>query len=365
MKKKVLTLLLVFSMTAALITGCGGNSDAGEERKSEEGNTEEKTEEKDEEKELISWLDEAVKQYEEETLRGSIQESTASYDDGSTDITKSIKTIDDEKKIVMSKYEFTTNTQLDFYTQEDGKEYWYAEGYGDYDETTGESARIPLKMETENGYTSISEMPGFLFESTDWMEVVEQKVTNAREEDGMIKIRIDKKIKYKMSDGDTTRESVLSDYGWTEEELTYLDGLSEALDAYVKETNEENKIIEDTVYEIPVTVWITKDEHKLVKEEGENPVLRTGSHEAETAFYNMRWKLESIKSMMSEGISLEEAKAAVDEDESATAETASNPEWTGSAYVVTYVTGEDCVPLEEIPANAKEITEEQYYNGEY
>lgn len=363
MKKKVLTLLLALTMTSALITGCGGNSDAGEEKKAEEGSTEEKAEEKDEEKdeekELTAWLDEAVKQYEAEALRGYTQEITSSYDDGSTDVTKFVKTIDDEKKIAMSKHEFTTNTQTDFYTQEDGKDYWYAEGYNENGEP------IMLKIESKevyNTYANMAATPKFLAESTDDIEVVEQTVTNAGEEDGMIKIRIDKKLKYHMSDGNTTRESVLDECGWTEEDLAYLDGISEAIDAYVKESNDENNTIRETV--VSATVWITADGHKLVKEEGEDTVSKAENREAESAFYNMRWKLDSIKSMLAEGMSLEEAKQVADEQYPAT-DSESFPTYTGATDVVTYVTGGDCVPLEELPADAKEITEEQYYNGEY
>lgn len=365
MKKKVLTLLLALTMTSALITGCGGNSDAGEEKKAEEGNTEEKAEEKDEEKdeekELTAWLDEAVKQYEAEALRGCTQEATSSYDDGSTEVTKYVKTVDDEKKIVMSKYEYTTNTQTDFYTQEDGKDYWYAEGYNE----NGEPIMLKIESTEEyNTYAGMAAEPKFLAESTDEIEVVEQTVTNAGEEDGMIKIQIDEKLKYHMSDGDITRESVLDDCGWTEEDLAYLEGISEAIDAYVKETNEENKVIEETVYDVSETVWITADGHKLVKSESEQSSFNTGNGEAAMAFYNMRWKLDGIKSMLAEGISLEEARQTADEQYS-TDESGPSRIYTGVTRVTTYVTGGDCVPLEELPADAKEITEEQYYNGEY
>lgn len=364
MKRRVLTMLLAVTMTAALISGCGGNSGEGGEKKEEVSGEEkaEQPEEKDEQEELIGWLEEAGDQCEKEPVWGYVTESTTSFDDGSTDTSEMVFTVDTEKQIAMYKYDYSTNTQLDFYTVEDGKEYWYTEGYGDYDESAEDFVKVPLKIENKEGYTRVAEAPAFFSENSEWTEVVEQKVTNAGEEDGMIKIQIDEKIKHKEFGEELTRESVLGDYGWTEEEVAYVDGVSEALDAYVKENNEEIEKIRNTEYDYVTVVWITKDEHKLMKKEGKSVSITTGDGEAARAFRNISWKVDSVKSMLEEGVSLEEAKQVVSEDME---EGETYPKSVESTYVTTFVTGADCTPLEELPKDAKEITEEQYYNGEY
>lgn len=352
MKRRLLALLLVLGMSITLLPGCNGSSDEKPEEKSktaeETGQTEEVNEEeeakKKEREELTNWVREAVEKHAQANLWG-VNGKTVEVDVNGKEkeIQKSEKTMDNEKQIIMLKYHFDTNDQLTFLAKEGDKVYQYEELYSE--DSRYNFVKIPggeneaLYYETE---AKSAELP---FESTKLKEMLGYDITNEEEDGDTVKIKVVEQYKINAEEifQKITRESLLKDYGQTEDSLKGVEGALEAVDAYVAENEENIAKNKDHVYEATYYYWLTKEGYELVKcEQRLQPTL--AEYKARDKFIKIIDKIEGYESE-----DKEEEDAEIKE----------------YIYTTEYVTGDKCAPIDDFPEHAKEITREQWMNGEY
>lgn len=363
--------MLVLGILAMLMSGCTNSSDPGGKEDNASVESAEDAEKIDDmspeeaqRQELLGWLKEAAEQQAKESVWGYKEKNTIIYENGEKEENEGSKTVDSQKQIVMYRYHFATNDQIDFYTREGDKEYQYVQD-SKFDDEKGEYVDIFLKvlLEEENtGYTFMAAPVGFSFEDSETMEYADYSLTDEGEEDGTVKIKVTEKFKLKDHFAKVTRESVLEENGWTEEDVQAIEGASKALDAYIEENDKNIENLKDKEYERTTYYWLTKDEHRFVKSEGDSFIVDS-EDEARAKFNAISWKIDTLRSEVENGKSREEAVEQINEMESDEAEPW--PEIKKSTYYYEYVTGEDCVPMEELPKDVKEITWEQYMNGEY
>lgn len=353
MKRRALMLGLVLAISASGIVGCGSSeSEKAKETASEEQKeTKEESEEDKEQKEMESWLEEARDQWQAEKLKETKTTAVTVYKDGSEETSQSSDTKDSEKQVLMAKSTYGEDTYTSFYAKEGDKIYRYQDSYDNQWVKVLEDGEEASYYEKFDSFT----LP---YENAEERMVTEYSITNEREGDGVVQLRVI--VKYKENTIEqVTKESVLKKCDLTEKDLQMLDGAAEALDAYIKENGENLKLQEETVYEQETAYWLTTDEHKLAKTEGTYSFDHY-SYTAENAFWEFKWKLSTMKDLMKGGMSQAEAASSVSENESTQAAEIKEYKTTTE-----YITGEECTPLEELPENAKEITREQFENGEY
>lgn len=373
MKKRLLTFMFVMGISVALLSGCGNDSgtDGNAEKETgaaseTSGKSDEKSAEEKEQEELLGWLREASEQLAEEPVWGFKDKNVTVNEKGEKDETQTLCTVDTQKQIAMYKYRFSTNDQLEFLTKEGDQEYIYHEVQTQEDGKEVEKTyyKVPQTEEVKaagyNTYTGIQPL-NLSFVSNDSVEYVDYNLENEGEEDGAIKIKLETELKLKKPFPSITRESLLEESGWTEEQVGMIEGASEAIEAYIKENDANIERNKDKVYSNTAWYWITKDEHKLVKGEYESYILEQET-EARNKYYTVSWKIDSLKSALEEGFSKEEAVKMANEIED---DSEPWPQTTEAKATTEFVSGEECEPLEELPKDAKEITWEQYMNGEY
>lgn len=326
----------------------------------------------DEEAELRSWLQEACDQYNQAELSGSVSTTTTTYENGnnpppSTDYS----TLDSKNQIQMMKFEsidessptdstdgayWGSNTSTNYYTYENGKNYWYTQTMK-YDEELGTSITSNVKICVDNSdYTKYQDFaqPLQIIPEID-EEVKEVSVKLINEDEQNLEICVD--ITYINNEEPLTREKLLEMDRISEEDLSLLDGMSEKLDAYIEERNSKigTESTDTTHY------WITKDSHTLIKSESiyEYP----GPSDIEKDYFEASSKLLTIKSNLEEGYSMDEVLSFIEDMEGGFYGSSGN---TKSQTVTTFVTGEDCYPIDPSLLNEyTEITLEQYQNGAF
>lgn len=357
MKKRMLTWILVAGLSVAMLQGCGGSGEkteegnateetAGQSEESdagEDGNTEE-DEKKKEQEELEGWLKEAAEKLAREKLWGTNSTTIDTDVNGKQkDKTQFEKTIDNEKQIIKELYHFSTNDQTEFWTKEGDKEYQYTTVYMD---NGNEEFRKVICDKDENQMYEKLKVVELPFDSTKAREVVGCEVINGGEESDALKIKVDEQ--YKLNSDyffrEITRESILEDYGWTEDDVKRVEGASEAIDAYIAENGANIEKNQEKVYEATFIYWLTKEGHELIKSECREQPLEM-EYKAANQFYRFSDKINGYET--GEGKTEEEAE---------TKEIITSTE---------YVTGEKCAPMKDFPKDAKEITREQFVNGEY
>lgn len=356
MKRRLLTLLLVLGMSAALLSGCGGSSDekAKEQKPAEEaeatGQTEEINEaeetEKKEQEELSGWIREAVEKHIQTNLWGANSKTIAVDVNGKEKETQSSeKTMDNEKQIIMLLYHFDTNDQTTFWTKEGDKVYQYEETYSADSSKKPHFLKISCKEDEAAYYESEAKNGRLPFESDKRVEVVGYDITNEGEDGDTVKIKIAEQSKINTDEffEKVTKESVMDNYGWTEDDVKRVEGASEAIDAYVAENESNIAKNNEHVYESTFYYWLTKAGHELVKSEySEQPII---------AEYKAREKLSEIDAKI-KGYEMEENQEKAAEVKE---------------YITTteYVTGDKCAPIDNFPKDAQEVTREQWMNGDY
>lgn len=180
-----------------------------------------------------------------------------------------------------------------------------------------------------------------------------------------------------------TRESVLKDYEWSEEEVGLVDGFSDILDAYVAASNQS---VGETTVKAALTVWIDVKEHTMLKSRSATKIDSAQDDSVKKAletFNDEYWKVDMIHQNMEEGMSAEEAKKILEEDLESMeepAETAGDAEEAGEEFdeeegtgefaaVIMIVdtkkimTGKDCPEMGELPKDYDEIKQEEYFEG--
>lgn len=352
MKRRLLTLLLVLGMSITLLPGCNGSSDEKPEEKISAEETAEQTEEVNEEEEakkkereeLTGWVKEALEKHIQAKLWGANSETVEVDVNGEEKETqKSEKTMDNEKQIIMLLYHFDTNDQITFWAKEGEKIYQYEEIFSE--DSKHDFVKIPCGENEALYYEAEAKGAGFSFGNTRTKEMMEYDISSEGEDGDAVKIKVVEQYKLNTEEyfQKMTRESVLKDYGWTEDDVKRVEGASESIDAYVAENEENIAKNKEHVYEATYYYWLTKEGHELVKSEcRQQPTLM--EYKAQDKFYEMMAKIE--------GYEAEENKV-------------EHTDVKEYIFTTEYVTGDKCAPMEHFPKNPKEITREQWMNGEY
>lgn len=368
MKKKLLAALLCFTMVIA--AGCGGNSakETEEEAKMEEKSAESEESESEGE-EYVTWIREAWDEYKSSDIRGT---SDSRFEGRYKDVS----TIDTAKQQWMTVY-----YDADFGEEPRDTDLRVKEGDTDYiykKVRTGETEYMNLKVqapgdadeeETYSGYISREVLP---FESDDETEVL----SVSAEEEGEEEINGVKAIKFAVSyetlkkNGEKiTREDILNEKGWTEEELELLSEfrISELIDACVEK---ENELVEQETTEPgygSTTYYLSSDGHKLLRR-----IHYVSGGGRPTDILNEPGQvIRQLKTCLEDGLSKEEAVQWVtdylgyDWDFDGIMEAMTTIGSSATEVTTDYLTGEECEPMCEIPADAKELTWDAYMTGAY
>lgn len=205
-----------------------------------------------------------------------------------------------------------------------------------------------------------------------------------------IRIKVTADMAYdsgEVSAEEITRESVLDEYGWTEEEVALVDGFSEVLDDYVAATIESEG---ETTVKCALTVWVSAKDNIILKTRSATKIDSAQDDSVKDAlntFDEEYWKVDLIHESIAEGMTEKEAKELLEED----LESMENPqeddvvdaeessdeageefdEELGDDYaeitmvVVTkkIMTGENCPKMNELPKDYEEITQSEYFEG--
>ncbi len=373
MKKRIKVLTALLCAAAVLTAGCGGKADT-KEGKADTGSGTEKEEQTSDSNEYLELIQEAVERHNAEGIHGNKEERTDKRADGSSETSIWISTMNIDKQQYMSKGIWPDGGEhVAYYTKEGENEYFYHETTEYYDGAEEGVKKYYKVLSTEQEYEKYSyyldNEKRNPYESTEYYDVSNVNVTMEGEEelDGVKvqKFKVEYDAKWKAGE-EKTRESVLAENEWTEEDVALLDGMSGAIDAYIEESNAQTKKDMDKIDKVIQTIYLASENNKLVR-------METGSDyedidmPASESYWDLKNKLDYLKELISEGFQEDEAMGMVNEAYGdAMAETMDSDSSAVVSYtsVITYVTGDACEPI-EIPADAKEITWEQYENGEY
>lgn len=370
-RSKALTALLCAAMV--LTAGCGGKADTKEE-KADTGSGTEKEEQTSESDEYLALIQEAFEQHKAEGIHGEKEESTGKRADGSSETSTWTSTMNTDQQQYMTKSIWADGSDyVAYYTKEGENEYYYHAITTYYDDSA-EGVKTYYKVlstdqEYENFSYYLNNEKGKPYESTEYYDISNVNVTKEGEEE-LDGVKVQKfKVEYdsQWKDGEEkTRESVLAENEWTEEDVALFDGMSDAIDAYIEESNAQMKKDMDKIDKVTQTVYLASEDNKLIRTETESDYEDVDMPASE-AYWDLANKLSYLKDLLSEGLGKDEAMGMVNEAYGdATAETMDSEDAAIVSYssVITYVTGDACEPI-EIPADAQEITWEQYENGEY
>lgn len=387
MGKKCVSLLL--AAMAVLLAGCSS---------AEPESTGSPTAQTDQE-DPQALLEEARGNFEKETLKSMELSTVTTYDDGIQEEEDTTYIYDTKKQVIesLSQDEDGVETYLHDFHVKDGDAYmvYTVDEYGDgswvvYEEELEDGEQSEYEYLQEEFSLDIDEEHGFrdITYSNEGEDVINDV--------DAIKLKVTAEEEYDTGELETeemTRQSVLEDFGWTEEEVEAVDGFSDVLDNYVTASSQQNGLQE---IQTTVTVWIGADNHQLLRVRSEQDVESgqdEGVEEMLETFQNERWKIDFVHSLVSgEGKTLREAKESLEEeiqkmenpqdteeepDGADTQETASgdaqDPQEASSeedsfyASVVKIVTtkrfktAERCPEMGEIPEDAEKVTQNDYY----
>lgn len=205
-----------------------------------------------------------------------------------------------------------------------------------------------------------------------------------------IRIKVTADMAYdsgEVSAEEVTRESVLEQYGWTEEEVALVDGFSEVLDDYVSATIESEG---ETTVKCALTAWVSAKDNTLLKTRSATKIDSAQDDSVKDAlntFDEEYWKVDLIHESIAEGMTEKEAKKMLEddlesmedpqEDDVVDAEESSDEageefdEEFGDDYaeitmvVVTkkIMAGDNCPEMNELPKDYEEITQSEYFEG--
>ncbi len=372
--KKRLGILCLILATAVSMSGCSGKAESKKEITAED----------DPEK----IFNEAIEKFDKETLKAATTQSVTSYSDGTEEEELYTAILDTKKKIVerISKDEDEAET---IYHSFNVKE---EDGYGVYvnDELTdGEWKYYKEDVEdaTESEYEYWLDEFNLAYAEEDGYSNIEFSNEGEEELNGtkVIKVRVTADQLYdsgEESEEEMTRESVLKEYEWSEDDVALVDGFSEVLDDYVAASKESEG---ETTVQCVLTVWISAGDHTLLKSRSAMNMESAQSDEAKAAieaFNEEYWKVDMVHQNIEDGMTREEAKKELEEDlaamENPTEETtdeASGEEFdedegteeyaeiTKVAVTKKIMTGDECPEMSDLPKDYEKITQEEYFEG--
>lgn len=328
----------------------------------------------------------AMENLRKETKKAAETKSVTSYEDGMEDEEHYTCILDEKKGIIERTAE-----------GEDGEEPLYScfnvkekGGYGVYvnDELTGREWKYykeNLDADEESEYEYwLGEFDPFYTEEKGYDNI---KYSNEGEDElngeETVKIKATATVTQESSEESeaVTRESVLEDNEWSEEEVKAVPGFSEVLDAYVAASNKEE---EPQTIECALTIWVRPEDSAVLKSRSAmnyKGAQDDAAKEGIEAFNNEYWKVDMVHQNVEEGMSPEEAKKELEKElkameqpkETESAE-ASGEEFEDEAaeasaavtkVVVTkkIMTGKSCPDMSSLPKKYEEIKQEDYFEG--
>lgn len=359
MRKRWMSGFLIL-IVAFAATGCSSGKDASADKGKLTG--------KDDPKKVLAEVD---KFYEEEKLWGSEITTQSYYLDGSQEEQGTMTmVVDNEKGVSQTTTKLGEKIIFDSFTEKKGEEvYYYVQ----------EEGKDWIRYKTEKEEEASED--GLIYSNDYYTDV---KYTNEGEEklDGVDTVKIKATAVQETGDGEpvTTREEVIAENNWSEEAVAAVEGFSEMLDAYV---DAQNALTSSGNSTCEYLIWVDVNTHRPVKSQETSFMEHTDDSaldETEDAMWDASWEVSVIANNMAEGMSLEEAKEIVEIDradieadmaalkeEKAESEGESEDEKVQDKYVMTekVLLGKDCPKLGELPEKYKEITQEQYMNGDY
>ncbi len=326
-------------------------------------------------------IEAASRQYGSEKKRGTESVYTFTFMDGSSETEKGSSVFDAEKEMQQVVFE-GEDTAVRRYNVREGTSYYT------YELNPETNAWIRYKQEAEEGMPTTYEYQaeGKVFDYDEKYGYANVNYSNEGKDNlkGVSAIKIKMTGEESVDDGETediTRESILEEYELTEEVIGYIDGLSEALDRYVEAMN-ASSMTQPSKYE--AYLWVEADTHRPLRIEEtitSGDVSSTQTAKDMEEFENNSWKAYNVMADMEEGLSLEEALENVKNSEAEMeAEIAAEKEMLAEETdgasdddmtqkevlcVEDFVYGKDCAQMEELPEHYTEITQEEYFNGEY
>lgn len=336
---------------------------------------------KDDPKEVLQAANE---QYGKETRRGSLGTYVYTYADGSTEEETADVSFDTKKGVEQLVYmSGEEESGRIFHVKDKDAYYTYA-----LDMETNAWIRYEQEPDEDGETTYETQEKGFSYVYDEASGYTDVEYSNEGEEtlDGRtaIKILITGAMENASEDETeaVTRESILADYEITEEAIGYIDGMSEALDKYVDAMNASGDEEPDT---FEASVWVEADTHRPLKS---GTVIDTGAEskasasEDISAFEDNLWKVYNLMNDMDEGLSAAEAlenikkqepemeaelQAEKEMMEEEGLENGENDTMEEKTVTLTEekVYGDDCTEIDELPEHYTEITQDEYFNGEY
>lgn len=366
MKKTRVKSVLAIMLAAAMLIGCGAKG--GESASENTSKPDEKQEE------LKKMVDEAFRLYGEEKRWYDETTDTVYYEDGTEEASGIISTnVDKEKQIVEWSVTEEEGKSMNFY-QKDGEDTWvYWAGFeGEfirYKETPKE------KETTYDRYVTVrSPFDSDGYDRVEFEDAGEEKY----EDKDAVKVKVTAypaKTDEDTEISTTSREEVIEELGLTEESIAAVEGLSELLDKYVEEKN--YFFASDYYYEkVEYTYWIDKKSNQLLYVEGvaypdaEVEAKCVEYYNVQDEFSDKSLEASMIVENMNYGWSLEEAKATAKENMDYLEAEDTSEEFVHkiTEKVISktkFIYGDKCPAQTPLPTDYKEITEEQYMNGEY
>lgn len=336
-------------------------------------------------------FNEAVKKFEKESVKAAEIQTVYSYDDG-TEETEFYTSIYDTKKNIIERVSKDEDEEETIYHTFNVKE---KDGYGVYvnDELTDNVWKY-YKEDIEDNEDSEYEYQAEEFDLPYTEEKGYSDITysNEGEEElngtNTVKIKVTANQVYdsgEESAEEITKESVMEEYEWNEEDVALVDGFSDILDNYVTASKESEK---ETTVKCVLTVWISTDSHTIMKSRSAMDVSSAQSEESKAAietFNEESWKVDMVHQDIEDGMTKEEAKKDLEDeleamenpdaqvsDEEASGEEFDEDEGTDEYAEITKVavtkkilTGEDCPEMSELPKDYEEISQDEYFNGNF
>lgn len=372
MKKRLGMILLTIALTASM-AGCSGKTSSQKEL----------TPEDDPEKIFT----EAMEKLQKEPLKAAETKSVTTYDDGMED-EEYYTCILDEKKQIIERVSSGEDEDEVIYRCFNVKE---KDGYGVYvnDELTGKEWKYykeDLEGDEESEYEYwLSEFDPFYTEEKGYSNI---KYSNEGGDElngtEVIKIKAtaDTLVDYGIESEDAlTRESVLKENEWSEDEVKAVPGFSEILDAYVEASNKSD---EPSTMQCALTIWVDAKDHTILKSRSATNNAGTqdeASKEAINTYNDEYWKVDMVHQNVEDGMSLEEAKKALQRelDAMGQAKETQDAEAAGEEFdddtaeeyasvtkvVVTkkIMTGKECPEMSKLPEKYEKIKQEEYFEG--
>lgn len=332
-------------------------------------------------------VEEAVSNMEKEPLKSMTVKTVSTYDNGLEDTEECTYTYDQDKNMIESKTmdDFDEEIYLHSFYVKDNEDYtvytndaYNGSGWVSYKEELEDDEESDFETILDDFLVSIDEENGFSdaeysYEGEDVLDDTDTLKVKVKAKE-ILDSGIEEVIQI-------TRQDVLEQYGWTEEEVNAVEGFSDILDAYVKASNDEGgETVMDTVF----TMWIGEKDHQFIrirKEQNLESAKQDDVKEAYKAFEENYWKMDMLHYNITEnGKTIEEAKKIVEDsingstsgdaseddiDEDTDDETMLQQyeELTKTVITKKYKFGEDCPVMGELPESYEEMTMDEYFDA--